>query len=295
MTHRSNTILGLLARLLAIWVRRWWVLVVLVAVVLVVVVWLVVSGAESVTVGTFNIQDYPKSEGQAAGAMELIDSLGVDVVGVQEITRPDVFDANVALYLGERWQVVHVDQERVYRRVAVLYDSSSLELVEAWTHEETAIYEGGRATLEARFRVKSGGDEYLRVFVVHLKAFGDGAPIRRRQMRAIEPVVRAAVDSGDRVVMVGDFNSTGPGDRAHIESFAKSAGLEWSSRELECTAYWEREFTCSGSRLDHILSTERAASIGAGGACETVGCEPGDRCPAYVQMVSDHCPVVARF
>ena len=265
MSHRANTIFGLLARLVGLWVRRWWAVVVLVALMLVVVVWLLMSGPSSVTVGTFNIQDYPKSEEQAVGAMELIDSLGADVVGVQEITRPDIFDANVALYLGEQWQVVHVDQERVYRRVAVLYDSSSLELVDSWTHEETAIYEGGRATLEARFRVMSGRDEYLRVFVVHLKAFGDGAPIRRRQMRAIEPVVKAAVDTGEQVVMVGDFNSTGPADRAHIEGFAEATGLEWSSRELECTAYWDRESTCSGSRLDHILSTERVASIGARG------------------------------
>ena len=293
--RRPATIVGLLQRLITLWLRRWWVLVGLVLVVIVALLYLLMTSSASVQVATFNIQDYPKSDGQAAGALELVDSLNVDIVGVQEITKPDVLDKNVELYLGEDWKVVHVEQEDVFRRLAILYDTSSLTLVDSWSHDETAIYEGGRATLQARFRTQSGRDDYLRVFVVHLKAFSDGQPIRRRQLRAIKPIVRAAVDSGETVVMVGDFNSTELSDRAHITNFADTTGLKWSSEDLECTAYWDRQFTCTGSSLDHILSTQSTDTISAGGACETVGCEPGNSCPSYVELLSDHCPIVAEF
>ena len=98
------------------------------------------------------------------------------------------------------------------------------------------------------------------------------------------------VASGDRVVLLGDFNTTTDLDRAALRQLATRTGLDWSTAALPCTADWERDADCPGSALDHVLIAEGGA-VRLGGACAEEGCEAGDRCPLWRHEVSDHCPV----
>jgi endonuclease/exonuclease/phosphatase family metal-dependent hydrolase len=247
-------------------------------------------------VATFNIENYPKSTEQAAGALDLIGSLEADAVGVQEITRPTHFSKFVREYLGPQWTFLVADQPQVRHKVGLLFDDEVFDLIETHTHHETAVSRGARATLEVRLRTETGfAEQRVRIFVVHLKAGGTGGAIRRKQLRLLRPIVAEAVASGDKVVLLGDFNSTGAADRDELAALAKAAKLDWSSEALGCTSYWDRPQTCPGTALDHILGTGEARGVRAGGACETVGCESQQACPVYVKMVSDHCPVSATF
>ena len=85
-------------------------------------------------------------------------------------------------------------------------------------------------------------------------------------------------------------------DRA---AFAARTGLDWSSRELACTAYWRPERDgkrrCEGSALDHLFASRPPKTMEAKGPCESVGCEPGDRCPLFYDEVSDHCPILGQW
>ena len=296
-TRRPNDLQGLLLYWLKLSAKRvlFWVKVVVLVVVALVVLILLLPAPE-VRVGTFNIENYPRSEVQMVEAVEYLGALGVDIVGVQEITNPGVFREATAAILGERWDVEFADQCNARQKVGVVYDWTAVTLLEVQTHCDTAIHRGARATLEARFQTNHlFWPRTVRVFVVHLKAGGGNEYTRRRQLDALWPLVQKARLSGDEVILLGDFNSTGLVDRVNLEAFSESLGLEWSSQGLGCTSYWDRYDRCQASALDHIFSSRRARSIEARGPCKTLGCETRSSCPVYVDRISDHCPVTAVY
>lgn len=246
-----------------------------------------------VAIATFNIENFPRNERQIEGAFDAIEALDVPIVAVQEITEPHTFALTARERLGPEWRFVH-DEGRREQRVGVLFDEARYSLAYRRVHDETLVDGRGKPTLEVRLR-RRGGGRAVRVFVVHFKSGGDYAPLRREQLRQLAPIVHDAVESWDEVFVLGDFNATGEEDRHNIELFAERVGLVWASEELACTAYWNRRDGCRGSQLDHVLSRELPREIAARGPCEEIGCEPGDRCPAFHREVSDHCPVSAVF
>ncbi len=252
----------------------------------------------SLRVATFNIENYPKSPRQEAGAFEAIRQVGVAALGVQEIVEPAAFADAARRRLGERWRFVHAEGGPK-QRVGVLFDGGELELLSTHTHRETeAVYPGAKPTFEARLRPAGASlfgpsaGEVLRLLVVHLKAQGDGAELRRAQYQALRPVFAAAMASGERVVLLGDFNATNDSDRDELGALARATGAAWASRDLPCTSYWARADGCRGSALDHVLTWSPPRRIAARGPCESEGCSPGARCPIFREEVSDHCPVV---
>ncbi|MCA9605031.1 MAG: hypothetical protein KC619_05530 [Myxococcales bacterium] len=244
-------------------------------------------------VATFNIENFPRDERQIAGAFGAIRELDVPIIGVQEITDPEAFAREARGRLGDEWRFV-ANRGGPEQRVGVLYDGARFSLAWARTHGESQLEGRGKPALEVRLRRRSGG-RAVRVIVVHLKAGGDFADVRREQLRQLEPVLADAVESWDDLVVLGDFNATGDDDRRTIEALADRLGLAWASEGLACTAYWNRRDGCRGTALDHVLSREAPDDIAARGPCETIGCDPGDRCPAFHREVSDHCPVSARW
>lgn len=242
-----------------------------------------------IRVATFNIENYPRSERQIRGAFALIRELDAAAIGVQEITDPEAFARHAREHLGPSWRFVYCDPCPV-QRVGVLYDDDVLDLLTTHDYDEAQTYRGAKPAFEARLRPDAGG-EVLRVVVVHLKSHRDYVDTRRRQLLALQPVMRKARQSGERVVLLGDFNATSDDDREALRRFADATGLHWSSRDLECTSYWNRAGECPGTPLDHVFSSDEPRSIAARGACESEGCNPGESCPTYVRDISDHCPV----
>lgn len=248
---------------------------------------------EPLSVATFNIENFPRDERQVAGAFAAIDALEVPIVAVQEITDPAAFGQEARARLGPAWRFV-ANRGGPEQRVGVLYDGARLSLAWARTHGEPQLDGRGKPALEVRLR-RRGGGRAVRVIVLHLKAGGEHAAIRREQLRRLEPVLADAIESWDDLVILGDFNATGDEDRRTIDALADRLGLAWASEPLACTAYWNRRDGCRGSALDHVLSREAPDEILARGPCETIGCDPGERCPAFHREVSDHCPVTARW
>jgi endonuclease/exonuclease/phosphatase family metal-dependent hydrolase len=243
-------------------------------------------------VATFNIENYPKNEVQKTRAIDVIDALDADIVAVQEITDPVLFARQIATRLGERWSFVY-SIRGPRQKLGVVFDRSKFELVETIVHDETEVRRHAKPTLEVRLRHRER-DAMVRTFVVHLKAGGDHFRTRAAQLWHLTPVIDDAVESGDDVLLLGDFNSTGWLDRVAVWSLAAWTGTDWNSQPLACTSYWQREEDCPTTPLDHIVST-RSGTVTAHGACESVGCDVDDRCPLWVDEVSDHCPVAARF
>jgi len=244
-------------------------------------------------VATFNIEDFPRSDQQVTGAFEAIAELETPVIAVQEITNPARFAKAARERLGESWQFVY-NRRGPRHRLGVLFDGDRFELVETRQHDGTTLGEGHKPTLEVVLDPKDG-DRRVHVVVVHLKAGGDSAPIRRRQLEALEQILERILGSDDRVVVLGDFNATGPEDRGAIAELAERTEMVWLTDSLECTSYWDRSDGCRGVALDHVLIDAIPLGASARGPCETEGCETRESCPIFHRDVSDHCPVVAEM
>lgn len=288
---RPRSIAGLLVRALRLRVRPPKALAALAATALVAA--LCARGSDApLRVGTFNIENYPKSPRQEEGAFAAIRSLGAVAVAVQEITDPGAFARAAGRRLGPSWRFAYPAVGPA-QRVGVLYDGSALTLTGTRVHREAETYPGAKPAFEARFT--DGAGRPLALLVLHLRAGGDGADRRREQLRALRPVIAAGVRGGGRYVVLGDFNATGDGDRDEIAALARATDARWLSRELACTSYWARRDGCLGQALDHVLANGGARSVTAEGPCREFGCRPGASCPAFRDDVSDHCPVLTIF
>jgi endonuclease/exonuclease/phosphatase family metal-dependent hydrolase len=253
---------------------------------------------ERLRFATFNIENFPKDARQIDGAFAEIAALDASFVAVQEISQPRLFLATAQQRLGARWDFIHVDTAPLGAYAShhngVLFDRDVWQLVSWTSYDDTR--DGGRhkPTLEVRLRPADGGD-IVRVLVVHLKSGSEGRDIRARQLRALGPLAERAMASGERVVVLGDFNATNDDDRADIAAVGRRANMTWATEGLACSAFWRRDDGCPRSRLDHVLTWAAPAKVEAAGACATEGCDWEASCPVYAHQVSDHCPVVVTF
>jgi endonuclease/exonuclease/phosphatase family metal-dependent hydrolase len=253
------------------------------------------SAPRTIRFATFNIEDFPKDKRQIDGAFTEIKTLDASFIAVQEITEPDVFTKAARERLGASWDFIYTDtvmQLHPVHHLGVLYDRDVWKHLSTAVHDETRAGGNNKPTLEVRLReVKT--DTIIRILVVHLKAGGDGREIRARQYIALGGILRAAASSGERIVLLGDFNSTDDaGDRGDLAALAKHSGLAWATEPLACSAFWDRDDGCFRSRLDHVVMWAKPSKVTALGACATEGCDRQDSCPLYADEVSDHCPVV---
>ena len=252
---------------------------------------------EPLVFATFNIEDFPKSERQIAGAFDEIARTGASFIAVQEIVEPALFAREAKARLGSDWQFVHtaLGDEAVraqpFHELGVLYDRRVWSVVGTQVHDDTRLDTGrGKPTFEVQLQ---HGGEAIRLFVVHLKAGGDGRDVRAQQYAALARLVERTARAADRVVVLGDFNATDDrGDRAALAALASTTNLVWASEPVACSSFWDRDDGCFRSRLDHVVMWKRPTRIAPAGACATEGCERQDTCPLYADDVSDHCPVV---
>ena len=238
---------------------------------------------------TFNIENFPKSTKQIVGAFEEIKRLDAPIVAVQEITNTEVFISAAQRRLGPQWRFEFVETGSVLdHRIGVLYDSARVKHVKTRVHDETKLGGQYKPVLDVEF-VHAG--RHVRVLVVHFKAGGENHPVRRRQYAALKKVLARVKRDGMPIVLLGDFNATGDADREDLSR----VDLTWLTQPLECSAFWSRDDGCPRSRLDHVLSTERALHVRAAGGCAESGCGWQDSCPLYATEVSDHCPVLVEI
>lgn len=244
-----------------------------------------------IRIATFNIENFPKSTKQIAGAFDEIARLDAPIVAVQEITNPEVFVTAARRRLGAHWRAELVETGSVLEhRIGVLYDSRIVRHVRTRVHDGTRLEEGRhKPVLDVEF---AHGGERLRVLVLHFKAGGENHPVRRRQYAALARIVADVKLDGAPVVVLGDFNATGDADRDDLGRL----DLRWLTQPLACSAFWDQaDDGCPRSRLDHVLSTQQAAEVRAYGGCAADGCNWQDRCPLYAAEVSDHCPVLVEI
>ncbi|MDE0144554.1 MAG: endonuclease/exonuclease/phosphatase family protein [Nitrospira sp.] len=157
----------------------------------------------------------------------------------------------------------------------------------------------------ARVRSKRQPGADFHVIGLHLKSGPTVAAVEARHaaLNRIDTAVARFLEEDRDVMILGDFNTMGAGDRHSRRSELKylkrmvakeSPGFHDLAPEPRCSHY----FRGRGNWLDHVLvardMTEiRARSARVTGYCAVAGCRQikGEYPLAY-QRLSDHCPVI---
>ena len=157
----------------------------------------------------------------------------------------------------------------------------------------------------ARVQSRTTNGVNFHLIAVHLKSGPTVFALEERQkaFNRIDKAVAPLLKQDRDVVILGDFNTMGAGDRqsqlSELKYLRRFVGKEQPGftdlpTQPQCSHY----FRGYGGQLDHILVAQdmkevTVSSVQVTGYCALVGCQRirGDYPPAY-RRLSDHCPVV---
>ncbi len=129
---------------------------------------------------------------------------------------------------------------------------------------------------------------------------------RHRALNQIDKAVAPLLPHDQDVMILGDFNSMGAGDRRSLRYELKSIhrmvrkespGFKDLSLTPQCTHY----FRGRGGQLDHILAASGMTEImettaRVTGYCSVAQCRPIQGAyPLAYRQLSDHCPVIVEI
>jgi endonuclease/exonuclease/phosphatase family metal-dependent hydrolase len=254
-----------------------------------------IGGDDTLEIAAWNIENFPKASRSPAFLADLITSLDLDLVTVEEIASVDAWDELLAR-LPEHEGVLspHVYTATSYQKIGLVYRAGRITVDEVRLLFEDDSYAFPRPPLAARITVATEGDpEVFTVVGVHLKAGRDDADYERRTAAAIalDAWLRdfTATAADPDVVVDGDFNEvlTSDAGRAVLAPLLDEERYRFETAGLaEADA---ASFIPTGALIDHIVTTATfAAQLGA---AETV-IPPLDEVPRYEPDLTDHLPVV---
>lgn len=262
---------------------------------------------EKLRLVSWNLGNFPREDQDLPRLRERLLALEPDVVAVQEIKEPEVLRE-----LMPEWRLAISEQGGAgHQRVGFLYDPRTIELVgEPAEHRGLTMKGRVRPAFSAYMRRLPHGPDFHAV-VVHLKARPDGFELRRKQWPALAQVLAELGRSDADIVLLGDFNTTGPEDGSpgreleQLDAALAPAGVQRVRNEAGCSAYWDgrrRDAWKEPSLLDLAWTGGLAESIGPEssttvlGPCARHRCDPFRSTDAYPELdyerVSDHCPIV---
>jgi endonuclease/exonuclease/phosphatase family metal-dependent hydrolase len=248
--------------------------------------------------GTWNIENFPKSDRAVDIASDVVKQTDVDVMALEEVASEVAFQQLLDELPGFSGVLSpHQYGPNDYQKLAFIYRQADLELVDWELLFVKQNYSFPRPPLQAHFKIKTGSragqDIYL--IAVHLKATTQDDSLQRREAanKALEAYVADLTTRvpGAQVTLLGDFN----------ERVTWTEGLNvfraWTDKPESYTFQTKPlalagEYTfISPSRpmLDHMISTRN------------VQLNPitipklENMIPAYRDLVSDHLPVMARL
>jgi len=255
------------------------------------------TGPAALTIASWNIEQFPRHGATIETVAALIEEHELDLIGIQEITEPEVLEA-LADTLPEHDYYVSFDPWG-FTRVGFLYRTSLIEVGEV-----DRIFRGEREAfprdpLIAEIRVL-GDDGDVRFdfmfVVVHLKAQIDEESRQRRiaAVGLLDGFIREQALIDPDVVVVGDFNDELT-DEPRWNVFGPFLDAPEVYRFLTMDAELAGEHTYIPFRamIDHVLVTTDVLGEYGRGRTEVLPLEQA--MDGYLDVVSDHRPVVARF
>jgi hypothetical protein len=251
---------------------------------------------DAIDIAAWNIENFPADGNTAALVADLITSLGIDLVAVEEIADLDAFDELIELLPDHEGLLsFHEYSPGEFQKVGYIFRADLLEVDPDALLFEDDTFQFPRPPFQVRVTVPGavGGPAEFIAIVLHLKA--GTAPEDRERRRAamvtLDQHVRGLVDAGDEnVILLGDYNEilTSEAGRDVFAPFLDATDL-YAVQTDELAQAGAVTFVPTGRMLDHIVTTTGfAESLSAGEAV----IPPLDvEVPDYVDRVSDHLPV----
>jgi endonuclease/exonuclease/phosphatase family metal-dependent hydrolase len=251
-----------------------------------------VGSSATLDIACWNLENFPAIAATPALVADLITSLDLDLIVVEEIADVAAFDELIAR-LPEHEAVLssHRYTPTSYQKIGLIYRTP---LVQIGAHELIFTlddYAFPRPALKVPVTV---GSLTFDVIGLHLKAGGDPSDYERRTAaaRSIDAYLRAQVDGGgeDDVVVLGDYNEvidtpTGQGVLGPL-----LVSDRYRFRSDAAVAAGERSFLHGSRVIDHILTTAGLST--EIGAAVAVIPHLDVQYPNYEPIVSDHLPVI---
>jgi endonuclease/exonuclease/phosphatase family metal-dependent hydrolase len=247
-----------------------------------------VGTATTIDVACWNLKMFPTGQDTPRIASDLIASMQLDIVTVEEIESKTALEALVARLPG--WQYAMPDPEgSANGGIAVLWNEDVVHSV------STTLFTDGRLirpVVRAVFEVNGG---QFALHAVHLKA--GLAPVdeqaRVDAAGIIEGNLRNLVDTSniDRVLVLGDFNEDFDDDRA-AEMFAVFTPDRYAVISKAVDDAGGVTFLPASVMLDQMVATTDFATA----ITEMPLIPPlSTLIPNYAATVSDHVPLVVRL
>ncbi|WP_434422337.1 endonuclease/exonuclease/phosphatase family protein [Nannocystis pusilla] len=268
------------------------------------------KSAGRLRVATWNLRNFPDEGHDLTRLAARLPELAADVIAVQEI-----HDAARLKQAMPGWELVlSATGGRNDQRLGFLYDPAVFELIGApREHEQLTMGGQVRPGLSGYLRARGGGPDF-HVLVVHLKARDEGYALRRSQWELLAEIVEEIARDDDDVMVLGDFNATGPAqgrpdeELMALDARLGAAGLQRVVNGSGCSAYWDggrRDAWHVPSLLDLVwVRGFLAAEVEKVHAepllhCARHACRPFRSTPTYPERdyadLSDHCPVIVDF
>ncbi len=245
-------------------------------------------------IASWNIENFPKHARTAEHVRRLIEAEELDLVGVQEIDDIEAFEALAAslpehgfYYTFDRW---------AYTRVGFLYRQSLFEVgeVERLFSRETFAFP--RDPIAAEIRVKGTDFDFLFV-VVHLKAQVDERSRMRRAagIARLGEWIRMEQETEPEIIVVGDFNDSlqDPESENVFTPLLEDGHVFLSGTENSPELAGDYSYVPFRAMIDHIMVTRETMDEYGGGRTYIHSPDLDD--PAYLDIVSDHRPVISEF
>lgn len=251
---------------------------------------------QALRVATWNVEHFPKSAATEDGVISVVDQLGFDFVGIQEIESRTPFDRVVAA-LDEHTGVLGRATDT---RVGAILDDGALELVDVEHVFTSDGWSFPRPVLVVTATSPGHPELGELIFaVVHLKAMTDADSEKRRKsaITKLRTWIDARRAQGDtNIVVLGDWNDEIDDVGAH-DVFAPllddpAAGMVALTQSLADEG--EHSYVPVPRLIDHVLVSEELLGLVDVADVEALHLEqtwPGD----YIGDVSDHRPVVVTF
>ena len=254
----------------------------------------------TLSLATFNIEWFGKKGYEKDYPMLFGEIKNCDVIGVQEITDPRLFEQAAGEHLGKSWKFVATDYP--IQKVGLLFNSRNVDPLRFETYENVSLgHRQRRPGFLGEFVHRKTGFGF-EVMVVHLKSGNRKKDIRTRkaQWKVLSKIIKKLEAAAGNMALLGDMNCFDM-DGEHLtelDAFIQSSGLVLATVGDNYT-----ETEKCGGRIDHILVSpafaQHLTGVFVGGACrldlKSREEDSNAYCNAYWENVSDHCPVIAAF
>lgn len=257
-----------------------------------------IGSPATLELATWNIENFPDDADTPRYVADIITSLDLDVLVVEEIASEAAW-RELLDRLREHEGVLssHVYSATSYQKLGVIYRAAMVTPGEPTLLFPTDAYAFPRPPFALPFAIDDHVHPALQIELIgiHLKAGitdEDGAR-RKRAVEELDGHIRAQIAAGgeDEIVVAGDYNElvTTAAGQANLAPILTAPEL-YTMRTRPAADAGEISFVPTSRMIDHITTTAGLAAKLA--AARVVVPHLHETYSAYLTHVSDHIPVV---